>query len=825
MQGMQSNIAWSMGKGRRNSLTNREGKKIPGPGNYKQGNMETVKQANPKWSIKGKGSGQRYTTDAPGPGQYSDGFKKHHGPTYSMGGKLSKSFYVDKSALPGPGQYKQDTSLGKKGGYIGGRPQDKRKNNVPGPGQYSMRSTFSNKGAGFGSGKRSSPMLRSVQMPGPGQYAPQSDFGRRTHGAGFGTGKRSGLQGNNKMPGPGQYAVNDALFRDQKAASLKGRPQTTKVDNRPGPGHYASKSVHTSPAYSMGVKTKLKQLAGKDVPDPTSYNPDYTKVKYATPGVNFGSPSKNKPMGDSSMPGPGQYDAATTVGTEGPGYTIKGRYNDPRGDQKPGPGNYNPKDEYVRHGTPGTVMGSGQRSKFGAKGDGPGPGNYDTSGGQHGPLFSFGSGMKGDNSLERRSKQLPGPGQYPAHTFMGKDSQGKSILGKPKDKRPDELPGPGQYQAHHKRNGPSYSISGHRTEDPVMKEKAKMPPPGTYDGDDTAVRHKSPGVSFGGKPKVQMLRGDGMPGPGQYQLASTLDKKGVHIAGKTPEVIKERAPGPGQYELKGDPKHKNAPSFSIGGVKGDGKIPGKDMPGPGQYYSPERPQTGGFHFGSEQRKGLANKNDMPAPGQYTIPTRMGTEGKSIVIAGRYEDKKDTNQVGPGQYTIPSTNTGPKFSMGAGEKGFKVSKDASLGPSPGSYDVSGKHHPGGVVFGTDKRDHSRKDDMPGPGNYAIPSTITQKGISIQGRHDIKEKEKAPGPGAYENPNDPSKTHGGKVSFGTGAKSSVLKDSGAPGPGQYLIKMPYDKGPKIGQDLRDKPQKSDMPGPGQYNTRREEGLTYY
>jgi len=53
----------------------------------------------------------------------------------------------------------------------------------------------------------------------------------------------------------------------------------------------------------------------------------------------------------------------------------------------------------------------------------------------------------------------------------------------------------------------------------------------------------------------------------------------------------------------------------------------------------------------------------------------------------------------------------------------------------------------------------------------------------------------------------------------------KGSGAPGPGQYPIRLPYDKGPKIGQDLRDRPQKSNMPGPGQYNTRREEGLTYY
>lgn len=828
---MQSNIAYSMGKARRNSLTNREQAKMPGPGVYKQGNINVIRNQNPQWSIKGKGQGEKYSKDGPGPGQYDDGFKKHGSPNYSFGNKLSKTFYVDGSRQPGPGQYKQPDYLGKLGGYIGGRYQQKQKGDVPGPGQYSMRSTFNAKGNAFGAGKRSSPNLnRSVQMPGPGQYAPTSMFGNRTHGAGFGTGKRNEMTGN-KMPGPGTYQVNDSLYRDPKAASIKGRPKTSKIDSRPGPGHYQSKSVHTSPAFSMGAKTKIKESGAKDNPGPGNYNGDYTKIKYSTPGINFGSPSKSVMHGDSSMPGPGQYDLGTRVGTEGPSHTIKGRYPDPKGDLKPGPGNYDPRDEITRHGTPNTAFGKGQRSNLG-KGDGaPGPGNYDLN--KHlnkGVEFTFGSGLKGDNSLEKRSKDMPGPGTYAPQSFMGKDSQGKTIAGKIAERPRDNVPGPGQYGSPDKSHGPSYSISGHRTEDPIMREKAKMPPPGTYNADDTSTKYKSPSVSFGSKPKASNLMGDGMPGPGQYQLKSTLEGRGVHIAGKNPEKITERAPGPGQYEPKDNPKHKSGPSFTIGGVTGDQSNPNKNFPGPGTYGAPDRPSTtgGNFRFGTEERKGLGTKNDMPGPGQYTLPSRVGNEGKSIIMTGRHEDKVNSNQVGPGQYQMPSTISGPKYSMGAGEKGTKLNKDSLNNPAPGTYTVdanAGKSSAPGVLFGKGERDKLKPDNLPGPGNYALPSTLENRGITIQGRHDEKIKDKAPGPGTYDDKPNPMKTHGGGIKFGHDTKSTVIKDSGAPGPGQYLIKLPYDKGPKIGKDLRDRPQKSEMPGPAHYNTRKEEGLTYF
>lgn len=607
----------------------------------------------------------------------------------------------------------------------------KKKDNVPGPGQYSMRSTFSHRfGAPFGTGKRSTQNLnKSVLMPGPGAYEPTSEFGNKGNGIGFGKSIRGNAKNQHLMPGPGQYTVNDILFRDPKAASLKGRPKTTKEELRPGPGHYKSSSINNSPAYSMGIKTKLKELTERGNPGPGGYNPEYTKVKQSPPGVAFGSPSKATMKGD-NMPGPGQYALRTTVGTEGPSYGIRGRHEHHPAERAPGPGNYNPKDDLVRHGTPGTVMGSGTRDGFGIKGEVPGPGNYDLNHSLNkGKMYSFG-GEKRDGSKDR-SKENPGPGSYAIQTFVGKDSQGKTISGKSPTKYGNDNPGPGTYAPNDHKNGPAYSLMGHRTEDPVLKEKAKMPPPGSYNPNDALTKYNSPNVSFGSGLKSSALKGDGMPGPGQYQLKSTLAEQGVVMGIRSPEKIKEKAPGPGAYNPKNDLKYHTNPSFSMSGVGGEQYNPTKGMPGPGTYDVSLRPGTG-IKFGTDKRDGSNERGDMPGPGQYQIPSTIMKDGKNIIITGRHEDKKDVNQVGPGQYQLPSMLSGPKYSMGSENKGTKLNKDALMNPPPGTYTVdpnAGKHGAPGIVFGKEVRDRMKADQMPGPGNYAVPSTIDQHGITI------------------------------------------------------------------------------------------------
>lgn len=127
MKGMQSNVAYSMGRARRNSLTNKEMAKMPGPGIYKEGNMNLVKKQNPKWTLKGKGIGEKYEKDGPGPGQYDNKVLKYTTPNYTFGSKTSKSFYQNKSDLPGPGAYQSPSTLGRKGGYLGSKIASQKK--------------------------------------------------------------------------------------------------------------------------------------------------------------------------------------------------------------------------------------------------------------------------------------------------------------------------------------------------------------------------------------------------------------------------------------------------------------------------------------------------------------------------------------------------------------------------------------------------------------------------------------------------------------------------------------------------------------------------
>ena len=154
-------------------------------------------------------------------------------------------------------------------------------------------------------------------------------------------------------------------------------------------------------------------------------------MKQGTPGVAFGTPSKANGNGDSLIPGPGQYELKTTVGTEGPSYGIRGRHETKVGYKAPAPGHYNPKDEYTRHGTPGTVMGKGKRDGLSSREhEIPGPGNYDMNNSiEKGKMYSFGTERR-DGSVEKHSKDIPGPGTYALQTFVGKDTQGKSISGK-----------------------------------------------------------------------------------------------------------------------------------------------------------------------------------------------------------------------------------------------------------------------------------------------------------------------------------------------------------------------------------------------------------
>ena len=153
-----------------------------------------------------------------------------------------------------------------------------------------------------------------------------------------------------------------------------------------------------------------------------------------------------------------------------------------------------------------------------------------------------------------------------------------------------------------------------------------MPPPGNYNPNDSLVKHHSPNVSFGIRPNTTEARADHIPGPGQYQLKSTLKGVGAYIGIKTQQRSKENSPGPCAYNPKDELKFHTGPSFSISGVGGDQSSLNKAFPGPGTYDPQLRPHTGVI-IGTERRGELGGKGDVPGPGQYKMPDLTGKEGK------------------------------------------------------------------------------------------------------------------------------------------------------------------------------------------------------
>ena len=133
--------SWKMGTGQRPPL-NAVDPSTPGPGNYNIG--ENLGQRGPKYSMVGKNTyGDRVGNGVPGPGQYEGGIQTNltKNPAWKIGTSTRDDDLkrVVREGVPGPGMYEYGANNKKaapqykfgtqKRGYV-------QKSDVPGPGQY-----------------------------------------------------------------------------------------------------------------------------------------------------------------------------------------------------------------------------------------------------------------------------------------------------------------------------------------------------------------------------------------------------------------------------------------------------------------------------------------------------------------------------------------------------------------------------------------------------------------------------------------------------------------------------------------------------------------
>lgn len=182
-------------------------------------------------------------------------------------------------------------------------------------------------------------------------------------------------------------------------------------------------------------------------------------------------------------------------------------------------------------------------------------------------------------------------------------------------------------------------------------------------------------------------------------------------------------------------------------------VNGSRSPGPGEYVIPTTMIQSGGRWGRSITKSnlelqIDAKRDQPGPAAYKLPDyqtnmkggRMGTgvRPKSDVDWAIYRAKQTP---GPGEYVIPTglNQTGGRFGKTITKSPMEMLIDSRKNePAPHDYDVNSSYtylhseqKKGGVMAGRGPKSDVdwavlAASQKPGPGQYVIPTTISQSG---------------------------------------------------------------------------------------------------
>ncbi|KAG1703601.1 hypothetical protein DVH05_007545 [Phytophthora capsici] len=865
------------GSGTRPHTTN--GSKAPGPGAYEVPStigkpvLSTMAQA-PSCSIAGRekfGSTADLTTSArqPGPGDYTSDIvnpRERAAPSYSLGKKWSSTGGDER--IPGPGAYEASTTIGR----------------------TVLSTQKSNPVSSFPKVERKPLHASSTADVGPGQYAVVVEsVGRQAvstvaSGASYSFGTESRSKTDHSTTGGSRYydpvssvgTQVESTYRTAPKCSMSGRPQTS---NKSPPRPLGSPVNQTF--------TDVKSSCGGQV----------DSRKATAPGAVFGSGTRPHTTNGSKAPGPGAYEVPSTIGkpvlstmAQAPSCSIAGREKFgstadlTTSARQPGPGDYtsdivNPRERAA----PSYSLGK-KWSSTGGDERIPGPGAYEASTTigrtvlstqKSNPVSSFPKVER--KPLHASSTADVGPGQYAvvvesvgrqaistvasgASYSFGTDARSKTVRSTGRYKYYDPKSSVGTQVESTYRTAPKCSMSGR----PQTSNKSPPRPLGSpvnqtftdvkssCGGQVDSRKATAPGAVFGSGTRPHTTNGSKAPGPGAYEVPSTIGKPVLSTMAQAPScsiagrekfgstadlTTSARQPGPGDYTSDiVNPRERAAPSYSLGkkwsSTGGDERIPG-----PGAY---EASTTIGrtvlstqksnpvSSFPKVERKPLhASSTADVGPGQYAVVVEsvgrqaistvasgasysFGTDARSKTVrsTGRYKYYDPKSSVGT---QVESTyRTAPKCSMSGRPQTSNKSPPRPLGSpvnqtftdvksSCGGQVDSRKATAPGAVFGSGTRPHTTNGSKaPGPGAYEVPSTIGKPVLStmaqapscsIAGREkfgstaDLTTSARQPGPGDYTsdivNPRERA-----APSYSLGKKwSSTGGDERIPGPGAY------------------------------------------
>lgn len=172
-----------------------------------------------------------------------------------------------------------------------------------------------------------------------------------------------------------------------------------------------------------------------------------------------------------------------------------------------------------------------------------------------------------------------------------------------------------------------------------------------------------------------------------------------------------------------------------------------DFPGPGAYEGKKSKNVPLGKFGTSKREGKSTHYESPGPGSYSQPSSLKTNGWTIQGKRHYRNESNDSGLGPGAYLPNIKQQTPAWTIGSKPK--KKDKHSD-GPGPCAYFPSihsTKPRAKSATFTQGRREKKYNNNMPGPGDYMLKSTLGGPAYGIKGRPSTAKTKDGPGPGTY------------------------------------------------------------------------------
>lgn len=427
------------------------------------------------------------------------------------------------------------------------------------------------------------------------------------------------------------------------------------------------------------------------------YSPAIRAVRPSLPRYSFGK-AVRAVQPPSDAPGPGEYDPKKPP-QFAVAFKFQGRREAKLDTGGPGPGAYQAA-PVSQKASISPSFGKESRNKIKVVNTVPGPGQYEALPRPNAPsatTYSFGK----EKLRMLRFDDSPGPGAY--EFFYSKAVAGGAFSRAINRTQQAEVPGPGAYSLNMssviKSNNPAVTIRSKRP-DAVLHKSS--PGPGTYTPDVSAVRMKSGFTKFGCEARLKTEHIDCLVGPGNYNPRLYSPTRNVLFPKqeRSRRLSRSDLPGPGTYDLKSSLSHKGI-SFTKSKNTEANHRKASPLTRPqlttlaherNKSPNPDKPEVSSLHpTDLKEQKFAGNDSALPGPGTYNLPNKTRFALGIFPRASRNAPHKGKENLGPGSYNPRKPKNSPNWSF---PKSPRKQDESEAVPGPGAYEVIDftKDHP-------------------------------------------------------------------------------------------------------------------------------------